>query len=427
MSESHVSPKSRGTFAALRHRNFRYFWFGQCISLMGTWMQRAAQIWLVYTLTNSPFLLGLLGAAQAVPLLVFSLFAGAIVDRLPKRRLIIATQTVMLLQAFALALLTWSGRVRYWHVLALAVVLGITQTLDMPGRQSFFVEMVGKEDLMNAISLNSTIVNLAKIVGPTLAGIAMEKVGPAWCFFMNGVSFIAVIWGLFLIDVGDSKLERKDANVFRDVKEGLSYIWNSDALRTTAIILCIFAVFSMNINVIIPVFASDALHAGARTYAALMAVSGAGALIGALYMATMASKEGRRIKRIWLLRSAFTCSAVQMLMIFVRNTALALIGVGVIGYINLTFNNMANSTLQVNSTDRYRGRVMSVYSLVQNGMTPFGNIFVGTVMQKMGGGAGFFACGLANAVCMGILVILNPRAFRQPSRSPVPSAADGER
>ena len=403
--------RRKGTFAALRHKNFRYFWFGQCISLMGTWMQRAAQIWLVYQITNSPFLLGLLGVAQSGPVMVFSLFAGAIVDRLPKRKLIITTQIIMTFQAFALAILTWSGKVQYWHVLCLAAILGVTQTLDMPGRQSFFIEMVGKEDLMNAISLNSTIVNLAKVVGPTLAGIAMETIGAGWCFFLNGVSFIAVIWGLFLIDVGNSAATSKRGNVLKDVSEGLRYILGNEVLRTTVLTLCIFAIFAMNTNVIAPVYVTDALGMGASAYSNLMAASGLGALIGALYMATMASREDRVIKRYMLLRSAFACAAFHMTMIAVRSYPLALLVVAAIGYVNLTFNNMANSLLQINSDDDRRGRVMSVYTLVNNGTVPIGNMYVGLVMEKAGGAAGFFACGLAIAVLMGLFVAWKPGAF----------------
>lgn len=415
-----VSRLSR-TFSALRHRDFRYFWIGQCISLMGTWMQRAAQVWLVYTMTGSPFLLGVLSAAQSVPMLAFSLFAGAIVDRFPKRKLIIATQTAMMLQAFILAALTWSGKVQYWHVLVLAVILGIAQTLDMPGRQSFFMEMVGKEDLANAISLNSTIVNLAKIIGPTLAGIAMESLGAAWCFFFNGVSFLAVIWGLLLIRAGNTKPRMKQSNVFADVKEGLVYIWQHEVLRTTLLAMAIFATFAMNTNVIIPVYAADALKMGATAYTTLLSASGLGALAGALYMA---NRAGRGITQASLLRSAFVCAGFQIAMFAVRNYTLAMFVIGAIGFINLTFNNMANATLQLNSRDELRGRVMSVYALVHNGTTPIGNTFVGAVMERLGGIMGFPACGITAATLLGLVVATRSRSAVNPVPAGTPADAD---
>lgn len=411
--ESNVAGQLRAraskTFSALKHDNFRYFWVGQCISLMGTWMQRAAQIWLVYTMTKSPFLLGLLGAAQSVPMLTFSLFAGVIVDRFPKRKLIIATQTAMMLQAFALAALTFTGKVQYWHVLALAVILGIAQTLDMPGRQSFFMEMVGKEDLQNAISLNSSIVNLAKIIGPSIAGIAMEELGAAWCFFFNGVSFLAVIYGLSKITVGNSPKAHKHGNVLTQVKEGLTHIWSSDVLRTSLLAMAVFSTFAMNTNVIIPVFADDALKMGASAYSTLLSASGAGALLGALFMA---NRAGKRITPYMIARSAFACAFLQIAMILVTNYWVAMVMVASIGFINLTFNNMVNSTLQLNSSDQYRGRVMSVYALVHNGTTPLGNLYVGTMMQHLGGRMGFPSCGLAAAALTGILIATRPSAFK---------------
>ncbi len=388
-------------------------------------MQRAAQIWLVYTITNSPLLLGLLGVAQSGPVLVFSLFAGALVDRLPKRKLIIATQVIMTLQALALAALTWSGTVKYWHVLVLASILGITQTLDMPGRQSFFIEMVGKEDLMNAISLNSTIVNLAKVLGPSLAGVAMAKLGPSWCFLFNGLSFIAVIWGLILIDVGNTKPEVKSRNMLKDVGEGLQFMWKNEALRSTAVTLAIFAIFLVNHTVIIPVYVTDTLHMGATAYTNLTAAAGGGALIAAMYMATMASRSDRTIKRWWLLRSAFACSAIQIGLGFVRNYWIALAGVAAVGYLNLTFNNMANSTLQLNSTDEYRGRIMSVYSLVNNGTVPLGNMYAGVVMERLGGAMGFLFCGAANVLLMGLLVAIRPAAFKESQPALAASPGDG--
>ena len=191
-------------FSSLKHRDFRIFWIGQCVSLMGTWMQRTALIWLVYTMTDSPFLVGLVGVAQFLPMLLFTLFAGAVVDRFPKRKILIVTQSLLMLQAFALAMLAFFNSEQYWQLLLLCAFLGITTTIDMPARLSFFADLVGKEDVMNAVSLNSSIVNLARIIGPAVAGIVMMKFGAAVCFLINALSFLAVIYSLTRIETKDS-------------------------------------------------------------------------------------------------------------------------------------------------------------------------------------------------------------------------------
>lgn len=365
-------------------------------------MQRTAQVWLVYSITKSPLLLSLLGVCQFGPMLLLSLFAGVFVDRFPKRKILIFTQIVFMIQALVLAILVKTGYVRYWHILVLASVFGLIQTLDMPARQSFFVEMVGKEDIMNAISLNSTIVNLGKIIGPMLAGIVMAETGAAFCFLLNGVSYIAVIYGLFLIDVDGISHKKVSKSAIKEIKDGIKYIFNSKILILTFVLMAIVCTFAMNIDIIIPVFTKDILHMGVQEYTVLLSAMGIGALIGAIVMAGR-SKKGLNKNILFL--DGILVSIVQMALILVRNYPIAFLLITVAGFLNLTFLNMANSFLQLNSSDDFRGRVMSVYALVNMGSTPIGNFYAGAAMEKMGGQMGFFMCGAITFILIMIVLI----------------------
>ena len=388
-------------FSSLKHRDFRIFWIGQCVSLMGTWMQRTALIWLVYTMTDSPFLVGLVGVAQFLPMLLFTLFAGAVVDRFPKRKILIVTQSLLMLQAFALAMLAFFNTEQYWQLLLLCAFLGITTTIDMPARLSFFADLVGKEDVMNAVSLNSSIVNLARIIGPAVAGIVMMKFGAAVCFLINALSFLAVIYSLTRIETKDSVAPPQKRNMLEEVKEGLAYIKNDETLYLNAVFLAIVSTFAMNSEVIIPVFAKTVLGMGAGAYTKLLSAAGAGSLAGAVTMASL-SKKGVR-KWILLVGAAATLS-VQVLMAIAWNYALALLFVAMIGFFNLVFLNAGNSIFQVYAPDKYRGRVMSVYSFLTQGSLPVGNFFAGTAMQAFGGWAGYPACGLTAFICLALFM-----------------------
>lgn len=388
-------------FSSLKHRDFRIFWIGQCVSLMGTWMQRTALIWLVYTMTDSPFLVGLVGVAQFLPMLLFTLFAGAVVDRFPKRKILIVTQSLLMLQAFALAMLAFFNSEQYWQLLLLCAFLGITTTIDMPARLSFFADLVGKEDVMNAVSLNSSIVNLARIIGPAVAGIVMMKFGAAVCFLINALSFLAVIYSLTRIETKDSVAPPQKRNMLEEVKDGLAYIKNDETLYLNAVFLAIVSTFAMNSEVIIPVFAKTVLGMGAGAYTKLLSAAGAGSLAGAVTMASL-SKKGVR-KWILLVGAAATLS-VQVLMAIAWNYALALLFVAMIGFFNLVFLNAGNSIFQVYAPDKYRGRVMSVYSFLTQGSLPVGNFFAGTAMQAFGGWAGYPACGLTAFICLALFM-----------------------
>src|SRR5579863_2331369 len=272
-------------FRALRHRNFRLYFFGQLTSLTGTWMQTVAQSWLVLKLTNSPLMLGLVTFANYLPILLVALFAGVVVDHVDRRRLIIVAQVLMMLSAFVLAALTWSGAVRVEHVVILAAFNGIVSSFDMPGRQAFVVEMVGMDDLPNAIALNSMMFNGARTIGPAVAGILIYLVGTATCFFLNGVSYLAVIWSLFAMRLPRRTIEAAGVNMLRRVREGMTYVWEHQPSRYLLLVVAINSGLGMQYSVLMPVFAQNILHAGSRGYGVLMGAQGVGAVIGAVALA----------------------------------------------------------------------------------------------------------------------------------------------
>ncbi|OQC30905.1 MAG: Enterobactin exporter EntS [Thermotogae bacterium ADurb.Bin062] len=344
------------------------------VSLIGTWMQTSAQAWLVLEITDSPLLLGLLGVAQFTPVLLFSLLAGVFVDRFSKRTLLLYTQAISMGLAFVLALLVLSGRVAYWQVFLVSLSLGIIKTVDIPARQSFMTELVGKKNLLNAIALNSTIFNLARIVGPVLSGMMMGWVGAGWCFFINGVTFLAVLIGLWKIELPNVGFRKTRERVLPELLAGLRYVLRHRTLFETIALLAIASIFTMNYNVWIPVLARNQLGLGASGYGFLMASLGVGAVIGSLLLASNSRKGIRQ----GLLRALPILTALLLIMTgLTKQYGLAVVLVAGIGMLNTAFTTTANSSMQVLSDDEYRGRVMSLYALVFTGSSPIGNTFVG--------------------------------------------------
>lgn len=387
-------------FHALTHKEFRYFWVGQCFSLIGTWIQNIGQSWLVLSMTNSPFLLGLVSTIQFIPVTILSLFAGAIVDRFPKKKIILITQSVAMILAFVMSFLVFTNNIKYWHVLVLALILGISNAFDMPARQSFTVEMAGKKDLMNAIALNSAIFNLARIIGPAIGALFMAYIGAGWCFLLNGLSFIAVIFGLLKIESNGQVIKDKDKNVFADIKEGLIYIYNNKKLLQTILTVTVIGIFAFNFNVLIPSYTKNVLNMGEKTYGFLLSSLGLGSLIGAIF-ASIRSKSGPRkvIMRV-------SCIVVSCMLILVGISKIYYVTAFLLvvnGLFNIMFNTTANSTLQLTSKDEYRGRVMSVYSLVFAGSAPLGSLFSGTIADKFGASEAFVICGICTLVLTSIL------------------------
>ncbi len=393
------------TFRALQYRNFRLFWFGQCISLSGTWMQRTAQTWLVYTITKSPLLVGVVGVCQFMPMLLFSLFAGVLVDRFSKKKLLLLTQLLFMLQAVLMTVLTYSGQIQYWHILLLSTMFGFTQTLDMPARQSFFIDLVGRENLTNAISLNSTIVNLARIVGPALSGYVMLKYSTEFCFLVNTISYVPVIISIIMITVQEKPVGGTAGHMLPDILDGIRYIKKNDTLVLNVLVTAVVCTFAMNNDVIIPVFAKEVLSRGADGYTVLLATAGFGAFMGAVLMAYY-SKNG--IHRSILILSGLATGILQTLTLLTRQFLLSAILIAIIGFFNLIFMNIANSIFQLNSSNEYRGRVMSVYAFLNMGSTPIGNFCVGVAMEKMGGISGFAFCGISTLLLL-LIVFLRKR------------------
>lgn len=402
-SNTTMTIRLKRTFPALTYRNFRYFWFGQCISLIGTWAQTTAQQWLVYTLTKSAFLLGLLGAAQFGPVMFLSLFAGVFVDRYPKKKMLLFTQTALMIQAIVLALLVWSGHIVYGEVFVLAALMGLVNTLDLPARQSFMPDLVDRKDLRSAIGLNSAIVNVARMIGPALAALLMARFGAGLLFLINGISFLPVIYGLYLINIQEkpSVIKKVEKNVRTEILEGLKYIRRSPALLGAILAMLAVGTFVMNFNVVIPLFAAEVLKQGVHGYGLLLSASGAGSLVGALLVASQA-KGNPRFRMLF--GSAFLVSALLVLLNFIYTLPLAVVMFAIIGFTNIIFITTANSTIQLNSGEEYRGRVMSVYSFAFAGTTPIGNLFAGIITEKLGSGMGFLICGAVSGLLIFLIV-----------------------
>jgi len=375
----------RARFPALQHRNYRLFFFGQCISLIGTWMQSVAQAWLVLQLTQSALKLSLVSMVQFMPMMFFALYAGTLADRLPKRRVLIFTQTALCVLAAILASLTYFKIVQYWQVLCMACLLGLVNTLDMPARQSFFIELVGKKDLMNAIGLNSSIFNLARILGPSIGGLLIGLVGIAACFYINAISYLAVITGLWLIDTPFKKTpgEKNAAkgHPFREIREGIRYIAGKRIIKQPLVLLAFISIFVINFNVLIPVFAQQNLGQNAVGYGFLMTCMGLGSFAAALSIAAR-SQSGPSLKH--LIGGAFGVSVFTLLLGLERSYHLACITLVLMGFCVTVFTALVNSTIQLNSQDNMRGRVMSVFSLVFLGVTPIGSLYAGNITEYAG-------------------------------------------
>jgi MFS family permease len=377
------SPPSRlpGGLRAFRHRDFRLFWIAQLVSLIGTWMQSVAQAWLVLELTNSPFRLGLIGTLQFTPMLLLSFVAGALADRLPKRRLIIASQAVLFLQALCLAMLVQFGHVQYWHVALLALAYGVANTIDMPTRQAFLVEMVGKSDLMNAIALNSGMFNAARIVGPALAGFLIAHWGMAPAFFFNALSFVPVLVVLTAIRTEGLPRGRTGRRLAEEIREGIGYAVRTPRIMLTLSMVLAVSAFLFNYNVVVPLLARDVLHQEARGFGLLMTTLGIGAVAGAVALAM--SRPGRP-PVVALAVPALVQGVATALLAGVTTVRTAAALLLVMGFCGILFMAGSNSTLQLTVPDELRGRVMSLHTLVFAGVTPIGSLLVGSLAETFG-------------------------------------------
>ncbi len=381
---------------ALKHRNFALYAAGMCFSLIGTWMQNVAQPLLAFNLTNSSFLVGLISAMQFVPVFLFSLFSGVIIDRYSKKKILIFTQSAQLIITFILAMLVWLNKVQYWHILVSAISLGIINTLDMPTRQTFVIELVGKEDLLNAIAINSSVFNVARVAGPALAGLVMATLGISACFLFNSISFAAVIISLFFIKPMESpRHDKKDQKLWQNIKEGLKYIrGNETILRTLSSIFTISG-FAMTTNVLLTAFAKYVLANGGANYEYLynyiIMIMGAGSFIGAMVVASM-SRNGPH--KVVLQYFPFFIAGLLVILSFANSFLFMAAGMAILGFCFVSFTSSANSTVQYHTQDQYRGRVMSVFTLLSAGASPIGNIYAGFLTQKFSVRIGYRGNGL---------------------------------
>src|SRR5271155_3860822 len=365
---------------ALRHRNFQLFFSGQLISLIGTWMQSVAQSWLVYRMTGSALLLGSVGFASQVPVFLFAPLGGITADRHNRHRVVIGTQVASMLLAFILAALTLSHRIEVWHIFVLAALLGVVNAFDIPGRQSFLVDMVGKEDLMNAIALNSSMFNGARVIGPAIAGILVARIGEGWCFFANAVSYIAVIIGLLLMRV-ISPVRAAMASPLEHMMEGFRFVNQTAPIRALLLLLGLVSLVGMPYVVLMPIFADQILHGGARGLGILIGATGVGALLGAL---TLAFREGVKGLGRWVAWCCAGFGASLIIFALSRTFWVSVILLLPVGYCMMLQMACSNTLIQVMVPDALRGRVMAVYSMMFMGMAPIGALFGGALAERLG-------------------------------------------
>jgi len=397
-----------GSLRALGHRNFRLFWTGQLISLIGTWMQNVARGWLVLELTGSAFWLGMVGLASSLPVLFLSLWAGTIVDSVSKRKLIICTQAISMVAAFVLSALTLTQTVQVWHVMVLSLLLGAVFAFDAPARQSFTVEMVGKDDLMNAVALNSAIFNGARVAGPAIGAIALAWQGPGLAFFLNGLSYLAVIIGLFMIKLPPHVRKKESSNSFRRMMEGLHYVRKDESIATLMLIVSTVSIFAFPYAVLMPIFADQVLNVGTGGYGMLMAFSGIGSLLGALSLTVQSGRthtnRGRIVKIgvIGLPLFLFTFALSQ-------NYLLSLAMLVGVGWTMISINATINTIIQTSVPDELRGRVNGVYAFLFIGMAPLGNLLAGVLADHFGAPA---AVAIGAAVCGMVILYIFLRRRR---------------
>lgn len=400
----------RDTFAALKHRNFRLFFFGQLVSLSGTWMQTTAQGWLVYQLTGSKALLGTVAAVGSLPLLLFAAWGGSVADRHAKRSVVFCTQTAMMLLAFCFAALVGTDLIRPWQILTLAGLGGVAMAFDLPARQAFMVEITSREDLMNAVSLNSSLVNGARVVGPAVAGFLMARAGLTMCFFLNGLSYLALISGLLMMRLPKFVPPAKPASTGRHMLEGFAYVAGHMRLRRLLLLFGVVGIFGWSYSVLLPAYATDVLQISESGYAILLSANGLGALFGALTVATF----GRRLNpRLLIFGGLWIFSGMLMLLSVVRWYPLVLACLLVGGWGMMLYFATTTTLLQTSVSHEMRGRVMGIWGLVFGGMMPIGGLESGFLSQAIGV-PWTIATGAAICALAGLLMWRQVRRYPSP-------------
>ncbi|MCE5312437.1 MAG: MFS transporter [Nitrospiraceae bacterium] len=387
-------------FSALYYRDFRLFWTGQVISLSGTWMQSVVQSWLVYSLTKSALYLGIVASLASLPILAFSLLGGHVADIYPKRNIIITTQILSIIPALLLGLLTEAGTVKFWHIALAALFLGTVNAFDVPARQAFMFDLVGRADITNAIALNSAAFNGARIVGPAIAGVIIASIGIPACFFINAISFVPVVAALFAVKARGISNDSRHGGMFKGIAEGWRFVAKEKDIFYILSLIAVFSLFGIPYAALLPVVAVETLGGGSDTYSALVAAGGAGSFIAAV---TIAVKGEVKRKDIFMPATAVMFSSALVALAFSRNQYASMALVFIAGCGIVSFLATANSFIQQKVADSLRGRVMSLYTLVFLGLAPIGNSIIGLSAHYTGA---VNSLGLFALVCLAGSAIL---------------------
>jgi MFS family permease len=400
-------------FRAMKHRNFQLFIIGQLISLIGTWMQTTAQQWLVYELTGSAALLGVFGFANQVPMLFLAWMGGYVGDRYDRHRGVITTQTFSMILAFVLAALTLTHHINKWNLIFIAFLVGIVNAFDVPIRQAFFVHMVGKEDLPNAIALNSSIFNGARVVGPAIAGFAIVLVGEGWCFFLNGVSFIAVLIALLMMRIEHTGRKHSGESPVRSFIEGFRFAMSDIPIRSALLLLTVLSLFGLQYSVFLPIYARDILHGGAKTLGLLMSAAGVGAVLGALQFA--ARTQYRGLAR-WIAATCTVCALGLLIFSYATSFWLCALVLFVVGFAATSQMAATNTIIQQRVPDEMRSRLMAVYATMFMGVMPIGSLMAGFVAKHIGAPHTLLFFGMA--VLLGCLVFISQVVMKAKTEEP---------
>ncbi|MEP6896424.1 MAG: MFS transporter [Chloroflexota bacterium] len=405
------SPAATSTFSAMRHRNFQLYFGGQLISNIGTWMQIIAQGWVVYQIGHSTLTLGLVAFASAIPVLIVSPWAGVIVDRVSRRNLLIMTQASAMLLAFIMAALTFTGVIKEWHVIVLAALLGLVNAFDAPGRQAFVPEMVGREDMPNAIALTSMMFNSARVIGPAVAGLVLAAVGAAWCFTLNGISYLAVILGLWLMKLPPHERTAHTTSPWQQMMGGLKYSAGNREISGLIMLSLVFSIFGISYATILPAFVEQILHQGALAYGWINTATGFGAITGAFLLAHRIS-HGRRGLLLVLTNIFFPLILIAFSFTSRYSFSLLLsFGLGLGFMVQFT---TINTLLQTRVEDEFRGRVMGLYTLTFFGFSPFGNLLIGFLGEKFGLGIAMTLFAVCSLILSRLVLSKTPEVQKLP-------------
>jgi MFS family permease len=403
------SALQHSTLSALRYTNFRLYFIGQVVSLSGTWMQSVAQGWLVFHLTQSELALGIVACAAGVPALILSPVAGVMVERIPRRNILIFSQIYQMILAFVLAFLTATNMVQVWHIIVLAFLLGIINAIDAPARQTIIKDMVGTENLPSGIALNAIMFNASRVVGPAAAGIALTQLGPAWCFFVNGLSFLAVIFMLIIIKVQTLVAKNDQFAPLARLREGLAFARHHATIRPLLLLAINASLFTVNISTLLPAFADTVLHSPKEGFAALSTATGIGAVIAAMLIPIAGRRFGRgRVVTVMGIFTTLACIVVSQ----TSDATIATIFMGLYGFAIIMQFTTVNTLIQSEVPDEFRGRVISLYTLSWFGVSPFGALALGLVAQLIGAPIAILIYSIIGGVLGGIVALRSPEMRR---------------